>query len=103
MEAFINEIIALVTEYGVTTNSLLVTLAIEVFQDKRNYPKSYTEDIILSDLAKNKSKIAYAVIEADAKIGQEGETSHTEIGMSRNYKEVLMKIYGDVIGFISFY
>ena len=43
MNDFIAEITALVTAYGITTNALMVTLAIEAFQDKRNYPKSYTE------------------------------------------------------------
>ena len=102
MNDFIAEITALVTAYGITTNALMVTLAIEAFQDKRNYPKSYTEEQILSDLEKNKSKIAYAVIEADAKIGVEGEISHTEIGTTRNYGGIFLKSYNDVIGFANF-
>ena len=72
MEEFIATIKALITEYGVSTSNLAVTLAIEQFENIRNYPASWDESKKLADMEKNKSKIAMAAIELDSKDGAEG-------------------------------
>lgn len=100
MSEFIEEIRALITEYDsdYTVSTLNITLAIEIFSDIRNYPKSYTDAMKLEDMRKNSSKIAMAAIELDAKSGIENQTAHSENGTSRTYSKSLMAFDG-VIGF----
>ena len=98
MKAFIEEIKAMTTEYGVQTSDLIVTLAIEQFETIRNYPSSWNEEKKLSDMKKNKAKIAMAVIEIDSKDGAENQLSHSENGISRSYYSGIMA-YKNVIGF----
>ncbi len=98
MEEFIKEIQAMTTEYGVEATSLNITLAIEKFRDLRNYPASWTDEKILADMQKNKSKIAMAVVELDSKDGMENQTGHTENGYSRTFKDGIIA-YEGVIGF----
>ena len=74
------------TEYlGYAPKTLTVNLAIEKFKDIRNYPSSYTEAMIETDMTNNISKITMAVVELDAKEGGEGENAHSENGISRTY------------------
>jgi hypothetical protein len=101
MDEFISEIKAMTTEYGVETSNLVVSLAIELYSDMRNYPSSYTEERKLEDMMKNKSKIAMAAVEIDAKYGVEGQTSHSENGINRSYGDVYVKAYKDVVGYVS--
>ena len=98
MEAFIDLINDMVTEYGVTTSELVINLAIEAFSGLRNYPSSWSDEQKLADMRKNKAKIAMAAIEIDAKNGAENQTSHSENGISRSYADLIMA-YKDVIGF----
>lgn len=99
MNEFIVEIQGLISEYGYAdVSNLCVTLAIEKFQDIRNYPSSYDEDRTLADLEKNKSKIAMAAIEIDSKVGAENQLSMSENGISRSYSESIMA-YKGVIGY----
>ena len=98
MEEFIAKIKSMTTEYGVTTSDLVVSLAIEQFENIRNYPASWDETRKLADMEKNKAKIAMAVIEIDSKDGAENQTSMSENGISRSYYEGIMA-YKDVIGF----
>ena len=98
MEKFIEKIKAMTTEYGVTTSDLVVNLAIEQFENIRNYPASWDETKKLADMEKNKAKIAMAAIEIDSKDGAENQLSHSENGISRSYYDGIMA-YKDVIGF----
>ena len=98
MDKFIEKIKAMATEYGVTVSDLVITLAIEQFENIRNYPASWDETKKLVDMEKNKAKIAMAAIEIDSKDGAENQLSHSENGISRSYYEGIMA-YKDVIGF----
>lgn len=98
MEEFIAKIKSMTTEYGVETSDLVVALAIEQFENIRNYPASWSEDKKLTDMDKNKAKIAMAVIEIDSKDGAEGQISHSENGISRTWSDKITA-YKDVIGF----
>lgn len=98
MDDFIAKIKSMTTEYGVKVSNLVITLAIETFKDLRNYPDSWTEEKILSDMERNKAKIAMAAIEIDSKDGVENQISHSENGISRNYYSGIMA-YKDVIGY----
>lgn len=98
MEEFVEEIKAMTTEYGVEATSLNITLAIEKYRDLRNYPASWTDEKILADMQKNKSKIAMAVVELDSKDGMENQTGHSENGYSRTFKDGIIA-YEGVVGF----
>lgn len=98
MEEFMAKIKSMTTEYGVTTSDLVVSLAIEQFENIRNYPASWDETRKLADMEKNKAKIAMAAIEIDSKDGAENQLNHSENGISRSYYEGIMA-YKDVIGF----
>lgn len=98
MEEFIEEIKELTTENGVSATTLDVTLAIEQFQQIRNYPSSYSEEKKLEDMQNFKSTIAMAVVEIDAKQGVENQTAHSENGTSRTYSKDLLA-FQNVVGF----
>lgn len=101
MEQFKKDIKLMITEYGaeISVSGLTISLAIEIFEELRNYPGSWDKDKILADLEKNKAKIAMAAIEIDSKNGAENQLSHSENGTSRTYSEYLMA-YKGVVGFI---
>lgn len=98
VEKFVAKIKSMTTEYGVETSDLVVTLAIEQFENIRNYPASWSEDKKLTDMDKNKAKIAMAAIEIDSKDGAEGQISMSENSISRTWTDKIMA-YRDVIGF----
>lgn len=100
MDGFVEEIKKMITEYDeqITVSGLVINLAIEAFKELRNYPGAWDDDKILTDLEKNKAKIAMAAIEIDSKNGAENQLSHSENGTSRTYSEYLMA-YKGVIGF----
>ena len=98
MNAFIEEIKTMATEYGVTTSNLVVVLAIEQFENIRNYPSSWNEEKKLADMKKNKAKIAMAAIEIDSKDGAENQTQMSENGISRTWADHILA-YRDVIGY----
>lgn len=100
MDGFIEEIKKMITEYDeeIAVSDLVINLAIEAFKELRNYPGAWDEDKILTDLEKNKAKIAMAAIEIDSKNGAENQLSHSENGISRTFSEYLMA-YKGVVGF----
>lgn len=100
MDGFVEEIKNMITEYDeqIAVSDLVINLAIEAFKELRNYPGAWDEDKILTDLEKNKAKIAMAAIEIDSKNGAENQLSHSENGISRTFSDCLMA-YKGVIGF----
>lgn len=96
---FVSQVITNATEYlGYAPKQLTVDMAIEIFADLRRYPSDYTADMILDDKELNIAKISMAVVELDAKIGIEGQISHSENGMARNYGSLLNpKAYANVV------
>lgn len=93
------EILKLVGEYGVENISTLsIQLAIERFKDLRNYPKTWDDEKIQADMVKNVSKIAMASIEIDSKDAMEGQTQHSENGVTRTFTSGILA-YNDVIGY----
>lgn len=100
METLITEVKSILTEYGLNASDLSVALAVEIFRDLRNYPKTYAEERILADMGSHKNKIAMAAAEIDAKEGVEGQTGHSENGVSRSYGDLQTpKAYATVIQF----
>lgn len=100
MSEFIAEIKSILTEYGLNASDLSVALAVELFQDLRNYPKSYDDTKKLADMENNKNKIAMAAAEIDAKEGIEGQISDSDNGTTRSYGNLpVPKAYATVIQF----
>lgn len=98
MDEFTDSIKSMATKYGADVSALSVGLAIEAFRDVRNYPASYDEEAVLSDMNANINKIAMAAVEIDSKDGQENQVSHSEYGITRTYSAGIMA-YRDVVGF----
>lgn len=52
-----------------------------------NFPGHFTEENIVADLSKCRNQLAMACVDVYARAGAEGETSHSENGVSRTYKD----------------
>lgn len=77
-----------VTETGETISSFplsIVEFVIEHISNNCHFPSHFTEKNIVSDLSKGKSSLAMACVEIYAKVGAEGQKSHSENGISRTY------------------
>lgn len=61
--------------------------AIEEVIEVRNYPSTYTQEQISEDLSKYKSKIKKIALYDYNKNGVEGQTSHSENSISRDYED----------------
>ena len=77
-----------VTETCETISSFplsIVEFVIEHISNNCHFPSHFTEKNIVSDLSKGKSSLAMACVEIYAKVGAEGQKSHSENGISRTY------------------
>lgn len=99
MEEFINKVKAIVETKVPDISDLDISLAIEIFIGLRNYPSSYKEKDILSDLNKHIATISMGAIELDSKDGVESQKADNENGHSRTYSESIIA-YQYVIGFV---
>lgn len=90
MDDLIAEILQdLSDEIGNADTTLLLSkvrrAAKEVRRD-RNYPSSYTEDMIVKDLENYYSNISELALYDYNQFGAEGQESHSENGISRTWK-----------------
>ena len=85
-------------------SKLLIGFVTEKFKQCRNYPPSFTDAKIESDMEKHLNTIAMAVVDLKAKEGAEGETSHSENSISRSYENayVSSSIFNDVLPYVHF-
>lgn len=65
--------------------SSIVDFVIEHISQNCHFPSHFTEKNIVSDLSKGKTSLAMACAEVYARSGAEGQTSHSENGISRSY------------------
>ncbi len=63
----------------------IVDFVIEFASNNCHFPKNFTERQMVSDLERCKNTIAAACNDIYAKAGAEGQTSHSENGVSRSY------------------
>lgn len=113
MEEFRASLLEKVTEYfgtieeleDVTAPTMLIDFSIEKFKARRNYPSNFTDAKIVSDLNKNISVIAMAVVDLYMKTGANGETQHQEKNITRVYENAYISesIFSDVVPFVKFY
>lgn len=88
------EIKQIVTEYlqhdetlkDYVPDTLTVLFVLERFREHRNYPSKYTEDMIEADMRRYRGHIAMAMVDAISRYGAEGEISHSENNIERNWK-----------------
>lgn len=93
MESLINEILKdLKTELGLQDASDIAILSSKVknayreVKRTRNYPNTYTDDDIASDMENYYSNIRELALYDFNQVGAEGQTSHSENGYSRAWK-----------------
>lgn len=64
----------------------IVDFVIEYVTNECHFPKYFTERNIVYDLERGKNSLAMACADIYAKAGAEGQTSHSENGVSRSYQ-----------------
>lgn len=94
MEALRNEISTdLITELGIKDNAEISALNVKVknaireVKRARNYPSHYTNEMISNDMENYYSNIKDIALYDYNQIGAEGQTSHSENGTSRTWKD----------------
>lgn len=63
----------------------IVDFVIEHATEQCHFPKNFTEKQMVTDLARCKNSLAMACNDIYAKAGAEGQKSHSENGINRNY------------------
>lgn len=86
-------------------NPMLVDFVIEKFKQRRNYPSTFTDEIIENDLSEHLSTMAMAIVDMLNKLGAEGEQSHTENSVTRQYESAYIStsIFCDVLPYVNIY
>lgn len=64
----------------------IVDYVIEYAIGECHFPKNFTEEQMINDLSRVKNKLAIACNDVYSKAGAEGEISHSENGVSRQYE-----------------
>lgn len=64
----------------------IVDFVIEYVANACHFPKHFTERNIVYDLERGKNALAMACVDIYAKTGAEGQSSHSENGISRSYQ-----------------
>lgn len=63
----------------------IVDFVIEFATNSCHFPSYYTEEMIVSELGRHKNTLAMACNDVIGKIGNEGETAHSEHDITRTY------------------
>lgn len=81
----------------------IVDFVIEHISQNCHFPSHFEEKNIVSDLSKGKNNLAMACVEVYARAGAEGQNSHSENGISRNYDGswISPKFYGAFPNYVS--
>lgn len=87
---------------GQTPSAMLIDFVIEKFSQHRNYPSTFSEEMVETDMRKHISTIAMAVVDVYAKSGAEGQTEHSENGVKRTFENayVSLSCFNDVLPFV---
>lgn len=72
------------TNVNVFPNSI-VDFVIEYAEEQCHFPKHFTEEMKVKVLEKCKTSLAMACNDVYAKVGAEGQNSHSENGVGRGY------------------
>lgn len=87
---------------GQQVSEFLVDFVIEKYKHLRQYPQSFSQEKIESDIWNNINTITMAVVDVYLKIGAEGETSHNENGVNITYENayVSASVFKNVFPFV---
>lgn len=90
---------------GQTVSPMLIDFVIEKYAQHRNYPLSFKDDLKENDMYEHITTIAMAVVDMLNKIGAEGEKSHSENGVSRQYESayVSTNLFYDVLPYVNIF
>jgi len=90
---------------GQIPSVMLIDFVVEKYKQHRNYPLTATDEAIEDDLYNHISTIAMAVVDMYSKMGAEGETSHTENGVTRKYESAYIStsIFIDVLPYVNIF
>lgn len=83
-----NKALAYITETGETMSVFplsIVDFVVEYAINESHFPSDYTDEQIGTRLSKCVSALAMACIEVYSRTGAEGEKTHSENGISRQY------------------
>lgn len=88
---------------GQIPSVMLIDFVVEKYKQHRNYPLYTKDDAINDDLYSHISTIAMAVVDMYAKMGAEGEKSHSENGVTRQYESAYIStsIFIDVLPYVN--
>lgn len=83
-------------------STMLIDFVIEKYKDKRHFPKSFAQSDIEKDIKEHISTIAMAVVDVFMKAGAEGQTTHSENGISRTYENAYISssVFKDILPFV---
>lgn len=108
--SFKEDLNELATEYlksydeseDVKVSPMLLDFVIEKYKQHRNFPSTFTEEKIDSDMRSHISTIAMAVVDIYMKSGAEGEKAHTENGVVRTYENAYISnsVFNDVLPYV---
>lgn len=87
---------------GQVPSELLIDFVIEKYKEHRSFPSSFTDEKIENDMKNHLSTMAMAVVDIFVKSGAEGETSHSENGISRVYENAYISesVFKDVFPYV---
>lgn len=88
---------------GQKPNDMLIDFVIEKYKQHRNYPKTFSEEKIEADMVEHLSTMAMAVVDMFMKTGAEGEKSHKENNISREYENayISISVFNDVLPYVN--
>lgn len=81
----------------------IVDFVIENVCQNCHFPSYFTEQQIVLELSKGKNTLAMACVEVYAKVGAEGQNSHSENSISRGYDSswISRKIYDSFPNYVT--
>lgn len=87
---------------GQVPPELLIDFVVEKYKQHRCFPKSFSEEKIERDMRNHLSTMAMAVVDIFVKTGAEGQTSHTENGITRVYENAYISesVFKDVFPYV---
>lgn len=88
---------------GLVPSPILVDFAIEKYKKHRNLSAKFKDEVADRDMRNNMATIAMAIVDLQLKVGAEGETSHSDSGVSRQYENAYISnsIFKDILPLVT--
>ncbi len=87
---------------GEKPSLMIVDFVIQKFKEHRHYPSSFSEEKVEKDMEKYIPIMAMAVVDLMCKEGAEGEISHSENGVNREYENAYISksIFSNILPYV---